>query len=258
MKPLSALGLALALCLAAPSTAAQPAPEAEARAYFEQGVSLADAARWAEALAAFQHSLRVVPRSSTRLNIARALLRLGRLRAAVEAFDGYLLGADPGAEAARIAEATQLREEARAALAVLVLTGVPDAAEVLADGELRLGTGPTRVLPLDPGSHHIEVRDTNQRTARFDVVLTRSSRETRAVSLSRDGAAAEPAPTPTPTPPFVAPSAPAPASRSVLQSPWFWVATVAVVGGVVTALALTLDTTAAPYGGSTGRVLTVP
>jgi len=131
----------------------------QARRLFHQGITLADQDRWAEALAAFQQSLGLVPRASTRFNLARALLRLGRLREAIEVFDAYLAEAQGAGEAARVAEATRLRAEAVAALSTLRLVGLPEEAEVSVDGALLPGRGAPRVLRVDPGVRRVEVRD---------------------------------------------------------------------------------------------------
>lgn len=186
----AAIALGLAAALAAAPARSQPADrrrEREARALFERGIERADRRRWAEALEAFERSLAVMPRPTTRFNIAQALLRLGRHRDAVAAFEAYLAAPEGDRDAGRAAEARALLAESRAHVGTLTLTDVPDGAEVLVDGAAVPGAGATRALTLDPGTRHLEVRAGAGRSERFDVALEAGARATRAVTSAPAG-----------------------------------------------------------------------
>lgn len=251
------MGLACAaLSLAVPTVLwAQPTPATvteQARGLFHQGITLADQDRWAEALAAFQQSLGLVPRASTRFNLARALLRLGRLREAIEAFDAYLAEARGASEAERIAGATRLRAEAVAALATLRLTGLPEEAEVSVDGALLPGRGAPRVLRVDPGVRRVEVRDAAGHVERFTVTVAAAEATEHALSwpqpppaLPRAELLVRPPEVPPPPPP----------RRGWASSPWVWVGAGAVVAGTAAVLLYVFRPTEAPYGGTTDTVI---
>lgn len=181
------------VALMAPSQGtAQPVDEAQsrqARALFEQGVSFADQQRWAEALDAFQRSMGLVARPSTRFNVAQALSRLGRYRLAVATFEAYLSPSEPDRDAGRVAQARALLAEARTRVATVALTDVPHGAEVLVDGAAEAGEGATRTLVLDPGARRFEVRTSDGRSERFELTLAPGSQSNHAVAVtaSREG-----------------------------------------------------------------------
>ncbi|MBL8603595.1 MAG: tetratricopeptide repeat protein [Myxococcales bacterium] len=258
-RGLRALALAAALGVLGASTpaAAQPAVSAasteRARALFHEGLSLADHDRWAEALAAFQQSLGLVPRASTRFNLARALLRLGRLREAIEVFDVYRAEASGPGEVERLGEAARLRAEAVQSLATLQLSGLPDESEVSIDGAVESGRGERRALRIDPGLHRVEVRDRAGHVERFTITATAAQVTAHALvwpspSQGAGGRVARPNLLVTP-PPTTRPRG------SVLTSPWLWVgvgAAAAVTAGV---LVYVLRPTEEPYGGTTNTVI---
>lgn len=180
----AAAALALALSLASASARGQDAgaprpiaPEVEARALFEQGVSLSAEERWGEALEAFRRSRVLVERPSTVFNIAVALLRLGQPTAALAAIDDFMRIADPRQEAARLAEAARMRELATTALARLSLTVEPAQSTVTIDEVAIEGSGATRELTVDPGRHRVDVAAEGHRAT--SVVVSLMPGETR-------------------------------------------------------------------------------
>jgi tetratricopeptide (TPR) repeat protein len=166
----------------------------DARGLFDQGVAFADQQRWAEALDAFQRSLALTPRPSTRFNVAQALLRVGRYRDAVAAFEAHQNAPDADTDAARLADSRRMLAEARGRVVSVTLTEVPDGAEVLVDGAVEAGTGATRTLTLDPGLRRFEVRTSDARSERFELTLSTGTPASRAVTLR---AAAAPVVAPT-------------------------------------------------------------
>jgi len=255
---LAALGVAL---FAAPrASEAQPVATAnteQARTLFHQGVALADQDRWAEALVAFRQSLGLVPRASTRFNLARALLRLGRMREAIEVFDVYTAEAQGPAEAERRSEAVRLRAEAEGALATLRLTGLPVAAEVSIDGAVEAGQGSPRTLRIDPGQHRIEVRDAAGHVERFTVTASAAQvsaqhlqwPDAAPVAAERFGAGG-----PGELPPVTV-QPPPPGRRSLASNPWLWVGIGSVAVGAAAVLLYVFRPAEDPYPGSTNTVI---
>ncbi|MFO0604615.1 MAG: PEGA domain-containing protein [Polyangiales bacterium] len=190
----AAVALGLAAALAAAPARSQPADrrrEREARALFERGVQRADRRRWAEALEAFERSLALLPRPSTRFNIAQALLRMGRFRAAASAFEAHQAAQPPDDDGARVARSRAMLAEARARLVPVALSGVPEGAEVLVDGAPEPAGGTTRSLPLDPGLHRFEVRTADGRSERFELTLVAGTPAARALTLAPAAAPTE-------------------------------------------------------------------
>jgi len=170
------------LGLAPSPLAAQSASEvAAARALFEEGVAAAGEARWPDALAAFERSYAIAPRSSTLLNLAGVQVELGRFVAASESYRRLIRDAGRGARE------RQLREQAEEALERLTprlarltlhIDGLDeDDAIVLDDAEVAhaiVGVA----TPVDPGFHR--------------VVVSRSGGEIGSASLSlAEGEASE-------------------------------------------------------------------
>ncbi len=259
----AALTLTVSLASGSPAgaQAVDPGQFEEARALFERGNALAARQRWPEALEAFQRSLALAPRPSTRFNVAMSLLRVGQVRAALGAFDEYLRTA-PDTERERVERAQRMREEAREALATLTLEHVPSGAAVLVDGVLEPGDGAHRELRLDPGLRRVEVRTRGGGDERFEVTLSHGSRTTRVVQITDLSASDSIGPrTPHPSASIASVTDARPREERappVTSRPWFWgilggsaaLVTVAVVLGVV------LGAPAAePFPSSTGVVL---
>jgi tetratricopeptide (TPR) repeat protein len=150
------------LALAPSPLAAQSASEvAAARALFEEGVAAAGEARWTEALAAFERSYEIAPRSSTLLNLAGAQVELGRFVAATESYRRLIRDAGRNARERRLreqAEEALERLTPRLARLTLRIDGLgEDDAIVLDEAEVAhaiVGIA----TPVDPGAHRVAVR----------------------------------------------------------------------------------------------------
>jgi hypothetical protein len=181
------LMLALALSFAsAPAATAQSSSEAkakQARELFDDGVSLAKAERWAEALWAFRRSRSLVPRPSTSYNIANALYRLDRPVEGLAELDRYdEMPAVRGNELARERGAT-LRGLLESAVAQIELAITPLDAEVHVDGRRSKVAGGDRVIRLNPGLHSVRVARDGYESTTIEIEAERGSRESHVMAL---------------------------------------------------------------------------
>lgn len=238
---------------ASTTTAPPPDATADAQAMFRRAVELGDVDRWAEALELFRRSLTLVARPSTRFNVGFALYRLGRFREAIETFDAYLTETEGETSELRT-EALARREQAVLSLAELALEVEPDAALVRVDGQTVDGTGPTRVLPLDPGRHIVLATAPGYVDAQLEVSVLAAEHEVARLAL---------APIATDEVELVEDSVvDAGGGGGLERDPIFWVVTgllVAAAGvGIGVGVALGQDAAPSLYTGSTGVVLRMP
>lgn len=167
-----AVGAAAVALLAVPLARAQTAapqaarPDAEvdavrdqARALFHQGVTLSDDERWADALGAFEESMRLRHGAAVLLNVGIALRALGRYVEARTRLEQLLreIG-DRNPALAALGRETLRDVEAR--IANVRLTGLPSEAVVRVDGRSVAPSrwiGPDALVALDPGDRQVEV-----------------------------------------------------------------------------------------------------
>jgi hypothetical protein len=270
--------LALALCAwlvlaTAPAPAraqATQSSENEAKASFEQGLTLASDERWAEAAAAFEHARTLVARPSILFNLASVRYRLGQLVESREVLKQYFKATRAGE--ANYEEALRLHAVLEQDIPLLTLVPTPDSAQVLVDGKPDTVTGAERTLPLDPGDHRLELHAPGYTAQTLELRLERAMRLRKEIQLQ-------------PAPPVAAAQVHLPEDSAqpnvvstpnhdgrkidddkdkggLLSSPVFWVAAVVVVaGGVATALLLANgggNKLADATGGTTNIRLTAP
>lgn len=181
--------LLVAFCLLTPqflpSAVAQDAEASHQRAreLFNNGVDLAKAERWAEAVSAFRDSAKLVPRASTSYNIANALYRLDRPVEALEELDKYEAMSDVlDSESAR-ARGAKLRGLLASAVAEVRLAITPAGADVFVDGRLSAGIGPIRVIRLNPGPHSIRMTHFGYQSLLREIRVQRGSRLSQTIAL---------------------------------------------------------------------------
>ena len=150
------------LALAPSPLSAQSASEvAAARALFEEGVAAAGEARWSDALAAFERSYEIAPRSSTLLNLAGAQVELGRFVAATESYRRLVRDAGRNARERRLreqAEEALERLTPRLARLTLRIDGLDDDDAIVLDDVEVAHAIVGIATPVDPGAHRITVR----------------------------------------------------------------------------------------------------
>lgn len=182
------------------AAALQPAQEA-----YRHALELFDRGQHAAALDEFQRAYSLAPSFRILYNVALCEAALGDVRAALDAFVGYLRDGGEQIPAAR-------REQVQAELAKLEKQLVSldielqqAGAELRVDGAL-LGRGPlSQKLRLNPGRHNVEVRSPDGTLRTQSVTL--GSGETRALTFGE-----QPAP--------IADSAPAPVAKQARPVPW--------------------------------------
>lgn len=156
-----------------------------ARRLFEEGLALAKADRWAEALAAFERSAALVPRASTSYNIANALYRLDRPVEGLSELDNYdrmpeVLGDD----AARKRGAA-LRKLLEGAVAEVRLSITPAGALLFVDGRPSADTGLERTFRLNPGTHWFRVTHEGYEPYHEEIRVERGRQQVFTIALQR-------------------------------------------------------------------------
>jgi hypothetical protein len=214
-----------------------------ARRLFADGVRAAEEHRLDDARAAFERSYALSAREVTLLNLAVVLAESGKLVAAVDAYRRFLARADGAIEARHGQNArTALAElEGRLASVTITARNLRDRDEVRIDDTVIAREGLGLAVPIDPGTHIVEVRRGRRSCARHAIrVAERASSDVELVancppSAEETAAAAAAA----------AEAAEAEAERNgtAPMSPWVWVgvgggALVVAAAVVVTVLLL--------------------
>lgn len=137
---------------------AVPAVAQDARELFQQGEAAYQTGDYAEAAALWERAYAMDARPLLQHNLAQAYERLGQLDRAAAAYQVYIDASapdDPRAVTAR-ARLASLRE--RLGNTGILLTGGPEGATILIDGQDRGRLPHPDPLRLEPGSHQIVVR----------------------------------------------------------------------------------------------------
>jgi tetratricopeptide (TPR) repeat protein len=211
---------AWALLASPPTLAADDV--AEARARFDQGAKLFHAARYREAIAAFEAAYRLKPHGAIHFNVAQCKEKLGEWPAALRSYQDYLRELPDARDRAAVRAAMGRIEERLAAAgvqALLVYTDPPGAALGL-DGKPR-GRTPFQIT-LPPGTYRLALRLDGFAPEELEVeVGAAASRLVELVLRPSAGtatASATPTSIPTTAPPSPSPSpspAPAPSGPSM-------------------------------------------
>ncbi len=168
--------------VAAQKNAAQE--QALARRLFDEGVALAEAERWAQALSAFRRSADLVVRPSTSYNIANALYRLDRPVEGLRELDRYQAMPEVLTNLRDRERGVDLRNLLDGAVGRLRLTITPASAEVLIDGKLFPETGTNREILVNPGSHSIQVTHRGYETDSREIEVERGGRHADTIALA--------------------------------------------------------------------------
>lgn len=202
------LSIAVTLMMPAPLHAQDAPPEKEptgeelaaARALFSEAKDLEAAGEWKKALKRLQKVAKIKMTPQVRFHIALCHENLGRL---VEAINGYELAAQEaqavGAQDV-IDNAPPRAEALRARVAHLVLevSGKVRVSKIyLDDREVSLALAGTKI-PVDPGSHRVEVRREGDVTYEMDLELAEA--EKHKLEIEIDDPKPKPPPKPTPKP----------------------------------------------------------
>lgn len=145
---------------AAPAEAQEEAVEAsepDARELFLRGQAAYERGDYEDAVEAWEAGYALDPRPLLQYNLGQAYERLGELPKAVGAFEAYLENAspsDPNQQRAR-AQLAAIRE--RLGRTAIVVTGGPEGATILIDGEDHGRTPRPDPIAVSPGSHQVEI-----------------------------------------------------------------------------------------------------
>jgi hypothetical protein len=218
---------------------------------FQQAHAALEADDWVAACAKFRASMRYDISVSTQLNIARCHEREGKL---VEAWGDYnrarLLNRDtPDAERrealGQYVEEAAAKLEARLPRLRVVVPQPPPDLVISSDGRVLGQLAAGEPVPLDPGSHVIEVRAPGYRSERREIEMVEGKTAELVVTLEagEDGDA-EPA-VPAPEPP-IAPPPPSPRPASEGGAPaWAWAGGAIGLAAAGVAIGLGVDSAAA-------------
>jgi hypothetical protein len=243
------LGILLTSLWFAPAAGlAQEEPANEAKVLFDEGVTLSQEQRWADAVERFERSLRLADRPSTRFNLVHAYAALGKpLEVARHALAFLSLSPEPHRAQAR-AEAQQALTVASRDLAILSTQALPRASTVWVDGAAPAVRDATRVYVL-PGVHRLELRMAGAAPEITEVELGRGQtvlwpRHARSEPVVASAVAAPPVTAPSAQPAITA-SLPAPQLETSLSRPEpRWRKRLSIVSGTLgagaTATAVTL------------------
>ncbi len=185
--------LVLSFVVASPAFAQDDAAEtdedaeAQAQRFFMEARDAFDEQRYADARRLLEESLELAPRPATAINLARVLRSLGEHLEMIVTLDA-LLGERFGEVADdRRAEAEELRREARATLAHIVVSASgEDSVSIRVDGiEVNeLADGDEYEQELDPGEHVIVGVTDDGRLKEVDVDLAAGERREVALTFS--------------------------------------------------------------------------
>jgi hypothetical protein len=222
---------------------------AAARELFEQGLEAARAEDWEQARDLFERSYRVVPRSSTLLNLASAQAETGQLVLAAESYRRFVAeaGADQS-ELARSAEDALADVEARLARVTISVEGLEADDELWLDEQV-IGHGSLGIpLPLNPGDHVVTVARGGAAVGErsFTIGEGRSEDVTLELHASPANAAVDPIVAPDP-------EVDDDGEGSIWSSPWLWAGVgFAVAAAVLIPILVVSSSSSEPHMGSLG------
>jgi hypothetical protein len=242
---------------------AEPDAYAQARTLFEQGIELANADRWAEALEAFRRSSELVARPSTSYNVANAYYRLDRPVDALAELDAHDRMREVSGDAAAQARSRKLRALVRAAVAEVLVSIEPRSASLFVNGWPTNLDGTSRLVQLNPGTHFLQVIQNGYHPQRHELRLERGARESLSVELEPiEGAAALETTAQSVTPVPVAASTgagqPQDDRKPFVKRPGFWVL-IGVIGAAAIGAGVAIAVTRkddSPACGTTGDCAT--
>jgi hypothetical protein len=232
---------------------------AMARALFEEGVALADQAKWAEAVDRFQRAQSLKPTPAIAFNLASALAETGKIIESSELL--ATLAHDPTTPPALKleCEAKLAEVSARRAFIVVQVEHAPGDATVEVDGHMWPRAAWGVASPVDPGNHLVIGRTGTVEATRAELTLAAGERRNLALSWPQPEAKG-PTREAEDQPMQKAPAEhPRDDTRRPLYKNWvLWTCVGAVVAGGVVAgvlLADKEDKTEAPIPGNAGVVI---
>ncbi len=136
---------------------AEAAAAPDARELFLRGQAAYERGDYEDAVEAWEAGYALDPRPLLQYNLGQAYERLGELPKAVGAFETYLENADPNDPNQQRARAQLAAIRERLGRTSIVVTGGPEGATILVDGEDRGRTPRPDPIAVEPGSHQVEI-----------------------------------------------------------------------------------------------------
>jgi tetratricopeptide (TPR) repeat protein len=209
----------------------------QARASFSEGLDHLRALHWAEAEVAFRRSLEIVPRASTRYNLALVLFKQRRARESLAELDELLAAPQAAGDERHHEYARTLRPLVLAELVAVKVSVEPANAQLEIDDEALAASGSPRSVWLDPGPHRVLVSAPGYVSQRASLRAERGRTEQWEIKLVALPGDAPPAPerAKTRSRPVRAPREPAQRSTFARMAPWVTIGTgsLLLAGGVV-------------------------
>jgi hypothetical protein len=209
---LCALGVALSIANAGTARAEDDATIEMARQRFREGVQFYDQHQFEKARLAFLQAYALKPHPSVLLNLAQSELRSGHPDDAATHFSQYLRVNTSATDAER-QEMNAGYNIAKSRVGEVSLTVDPSGAQVVVDGADKGAAPLTDPLYLMPGSHTIEARSGDRKSAK-SITLSAGQSVTVAITV-RGNIAAAGAPSVAETPTAEAPETEEPAQQPV-------------------------------------------
>lgn len=134
-----------------------PAEAPDARELFSRGQAAYERGDYEDSVEAWEAGYELDPQPLLQYNLGQAYERLGELPKAVGAFETYLENADPSDPNQQRARSQLAAIRERLGRTSVVISGGPDGAAILIDGEDRGRTPRPDPIAVEPGSHQVEV-----------------------------------------------------------------------------------------------------
>jgi hypothetical protein len=192
----------------APGVAAQTSNDAAARALFAEGRKLSSEGKWQEACVKFEESLRLVPGTGTRFNLADCWEHVGRTASAWSAFLDVVAEAKAAGQTDR-EKASRERADALAPKVpkLVVQVTAPEPGMSVQRNGVAVGEGSWGTpLPVDPGTITVQASAPGKKAFSQEVVAAQGGTVTVQIPALEADAAGTPS-----TPP---PAAPPPADAA--------------------------------------------
>ena len=162
-------------------TKASTAAADEAKILFEAGIEAFHAEDYSDALHSFEASYAARPVPKVLFNIAMCQKAMYRYTDAIQTFDRFLAESNLSKDAPLYHEVISEKAALFTMVGRLNIHEAPNGAEVFVDGRT-VGITPIATVPLDPGSHVIEIQKAGRVPFRKEAVLTAGETLTLSVS----------------------------------------------------------------------------
>jgi hypothetical protein len=173
---------------------AQTAREtAMARALFEEGVKLADEARWSEAVDRFERARALKPTPGITFNLASAMAETGKVIEASEMLETLARHPSTPPDLKRDCEAKITEIQARRAFLTVQVEAAPTEAHVSVDGHEWPRAAWGVMSPIDPGTHEVVGSENGEQVTRASLALGPGERRELKLSWPSSAVAEAPA-----------------------------------------------------------------